>query len=74
MDSDEVDDYGECDAAYLGAKSLGSAPMGIRVTPRLEQDPRFYSTPQPRRSTISRRAATLRDRLGFARGNDDDDE
>ena len=74
---DEVGDDDDGDGSGRGgdgfeAKSLGSTPMGARVTPQLQHDSRFYTSRNDREPVTARRAARLRDRLGWIGGGGGD--
>nr|OQO32396.1 hypothetical protein B0A51_00456 [Rachicladosporium sp. CCFEE 5018] len=73
--SDEVGDEedGEDVASFANKDSLGSTPMGARVTAQLRHDGRFYGMPQPRRG-MTARTRSVRERLGGIWGGVDDDE
>ncbi|KAI5357589.1 Putative WD40/YVTN repeat-like-containing domain superfamily [Septoria linicola] len=61
--------------AYDKAESLGSAPMGSRVTAQLQHDQRYYGTSATAAGRETRETR-LRDRrgLGALFGNEDDDD
>ncbi|KAK4540622.1 hypothetical protein LTR36_009052 [Oleoguttula mirabilis] len=67
LDGDEVGD-GAAGApradVYAKASSLGSAPMGARVTAQLQHDDRFYGAQSAAQPTAARRTR-LRDRMGL---------
>lgn len=73
-DNDEVaGDEEECanGSAYDKAGSLGSSPMGARVTAQLQHDARYYGRHESAQST---RRTRLRDRMGLGALWADNDE
>ena len=70
-DEDEVDEEGEGDR-FANKKSLGSTPMGARVTAQLQHDGRYYQDPDV--GTGNGRRTRLRDRLGLGALWGDDTE
>ncbi|EMC98014.1 hypothetical protein BAUCODRAFT_32020 [Baudoinia panamericana UAMH 10762] len=79
LDSDEVggdrDGFtGATGEEMASAKSLGSTPMGARVTAQLQHDQRFYGNAPTERRTEARRTR-LTDRMGLGSlfGADDDE-
>lgn len=69
-DSDEVGDEGLANGttngeAFARAKSLGSMPMGARVTAQLQHDERFYVSQTANQQSRRSRAARLAQRTGL---------
>ena len=60
--------------AFAGKPSLGSTPMGARVTAQLHHDERYYGSTNQQAQNARRNR--LRDRIGLGGlwGNNDDDE
>lgn len=70
----------ECEA-FSKATSLGSTPMGARVTAQLRHDDRYYGTQQAREQSARRRGLGARigglgglGGLGWGRGEEEQDE
>lgn len=55
-----MDEVGEDDSGAGGKTSLGSTPMGARVTGQLRHDARYYAEPEePRRRRSGRFGAAI---------------
>lgn len=83
MDGDEVGDgrdgtTGAGAEVFAKASSLGSTPMGARVTAQLQHDDRFYGTPPAQQQSARRTRTRLGGRMGLGGflggGGEDEDE
>lgn len=78
-ETDEVGEEGEVGCrtgdSFARKESLGSTPMGARVSAQLHHDERYYGNPAPGHTRSARRAG-LRDRLslGALWGDDEGDD